>query len=140
MPPACTSTVTSVVELHSSVPSDSGASVGISNAATRTAPTAIASLIRAFMPCLPFTRHPVPPLLRGGGYHAQRIRIALDERGQVRLRLLEADVRRKRRHVRIGHHLEHGRALGGERPLPGGPDVFGPIDADAAEADQARVL
>ena len=49
-----------------------------------------------------------------------------------------ADVRRQRRHLRVGHHLEQHRPVGGQRLVPGGADLRRVVDADAAAGRAAR--
>ena len=66
-------------------------------------------------------------------------RVAVRQRGRQRLGLLERDVRRQRRHLRVGDRLQHHRPVGGERLLPGAGELLGVVDADAAQADQLGV-
>lgn len=48
-------------------------------------------------------------------------------------------MRRQRRHVRVGDHLQQHRAVGGEGLGPGGVDVLRAIHADALEAEHVRI-
>ena len=77
---------------------------------------------------------------RAGGSSRPRVRVARERGlGEV-LRLLERDVRRQRRHLRVDDRLEHGRAVGGERLVPGVAELVRVVDADPVQADQLGVL
>ena len=52
-----------------------------------------------------------------------RLGSPLSSGGGERLGLLERDVRRQRRDLRIGDRLDHDRPVGGERVVPGGADL-----------------
>src|SRR5919201_602725 len=62
-----------------------------------------------------------------------------DECRRELLRLLERDVRRERRHGRVGDRLQHDRSVRGERLVPRAADLVRVIHPDAPEADQLRV-
>src|SRR6185312_8158482 len=141
VPAAHASTSTSVVEFHSSVPSDSGASVGIVYAEALIASIGAATL---FMPGSLVAASYAPPRLREKLLDrctddARAIRITLHQRLGELARLPERDVRRQRRHVGIGVDVEDRRSIARERLVPRAADVLRPIDADAAQADRFGV-
>src|SRR4051812_23218479 len=121
-PRASTSTTTIVVESHSSVPSDSGSSVGISIAWT---------LISAVYEFLELALDRLGDDLAARGIAGQRMRQLL--------RLLEADVRREWRHLRVGHGLNQHRLVRAERVVPGVGDLLRIVHTDAAEPEQLGV-
>src|SRR3954465_11213332 len=106
-PSASTSTTTIVVESHSSVPSDSGSSVGISNVST---------FISAVDEFLQLALDRLRDDLAARRVAGQRLRQLL--------RLIEADVRRQRRDLRIGDRLDQHRLVGAERLVPGADDLL----------------
>src|SRR5579875_329118 len=55
------------------------------------------------------------------------------------LGLLELDVRRQRRHLRVGDRLVDDEALGGERLIPRGADLVGMLDPDPLRPDDLRI-
>src|SRR4051794_11530179 len=68
-----------------------------------------------------------------------RGRLALADRlGELR-RLLEPDVRRKRRHLGIGDRLDQHGLASRERVVPSRADLLRRVDADGLEAQQLRV-
>ena len=52
------------------------------------------------------------------------------------LGVLQRDVRRQWRHIRIGIGFEDDRPIGGQRLVPGGTDPVRVVDEDALEPDQ----
>src|SRR3954465_6500503 len=104
-PRASTSTTTIVVESHSSVPSDSGSSVGISNVRT---------FISAVDEFLDLALDRLADDLAARRIARQRLRQLQG--------LFEADVRRERRHLRVGDRFDQHRLSPPPRPLPPGPD------------------
>src|SRR5438105_13230339 len=142
-PPASTFASTRVVESHSYVPSDSGPSVGITYAATSSRSRRTSRDGSAMADSMPRSRRreeTVPLLLYRLDHHAHRIRIALDERGEIRFRVLQLDMRRKRRHVAVRDHLEQRGPVRRKRAIPGRANVFGMFHADAVEAEQLRIV
>ena len=127
--PERASTTTIVVESHSSVPSDSGASVGIVNAET------VQRLDRAHRP----GRNSSIFCLNDSVIRCRELGSPL-RRGHERLRLFERDVRRKRRDLGIHDRVDHERPVGGEGLLPGGVDAVRGLDPHALEADHPREL
>src|SRR3954469_20027618 len=132
-PPADASTTLIVVELHLSVPSDSGASVGTVYAETRrlsTAAIAPSGLARDELLELPLDRL-LDDLTPGG--------VAVRERHSHLLRLFELDVRRQRRHLGIGNRLVDDDTLVRERLVPGVTDLVRRVDPDPLRAEQLGV-
>src|SRR5919199_6888568 len=103
-PPPAASTSTIVVESHLRVPSDSGESVG-----TVKAETSIFS-IEIFSPIGGLAIRELLQLALQRLHHdTDRVRISLGQSLGHALRLLEANVGRQWRHVRIGYGLvDHG--------------------------------
>ena len=67
---------------------------------------------------------------------APGLRIAFYQSLGERLGLLKSDVRRQRRHLRIGLELDDNRAISGERLLPGRTDPIGIVNKDALNPNQ----
>src|SRR5688500_3847029 len=65
--------------------------------------------------------HPAPP------------RIALGHREGELLRLLEGDVRRQRRHLRVGEDVDDARPVGGERLVPRRAELLRRLDTQPLE-------
>src|SRR5205823_4660554 len=133
-PPASTSTRTSVVSSHSSVPSDSCASVGtvktearssVSGVSTRSATAATA--------CLASRLERVEHLPDRLSDHPAARGISVQNRLREVLGLLEGDVRRQRRHLRIRDRLEHRRPVGGKHLVPRVRHLVGIVDPHALE-------
>src|SRR4029079_2416824 len=105
-PPADASTSTSVVAFHSSVPSDSGASVGIVYAETRRLAIGAVTRDMTLPPARRFERSASPrsgeKLLHRLAQDARAVGVASPQALCVRARLLERHMRRQRRHVGIG--------------------------------------
>src|SRR3954453_9281958 len=57
--------------------------------------------------------------------------VAVQHRRRGRLHLLPGGVRRDRRDVGVAADVEHGRPVGGQRRVPGGPDALGLLPVDA---------
>src|SRR5436309_11667905 len=55
------------------------------------------------------------------------------------LGLLEADVRRQRRDLGIGYRLVDHWYVRGQRLVPRGPDILGPLDPDPLQSDDLRI-
>src|SRR5579883_3101234 len=106
---------------------------------------------RRLMPALRriFARPPfgAPSLLLAGQDRAEDLprgllddralaRIAFDQRLHELLRLFEGDMRRERRHFRVGLDLEHDRAARRQRFVPGRAELVGIVAIDTAKADQ----
>src|SRR5690242_940715 len=105
LPPASISTSTKVVESHSSVPSDSGASVGTVYALALALPSATASMYSTLLLAgehLMAGEQAGPGFARGLPQHRVRAGVALQHGFGERLGLLECDVRGERRHFGIG--------------------------------------
>src|SRR5215216_3108531 len=117
-PRASTSTTTIVVESHSSVPSDSGSSVGISKVRT---------FISAVDELLDLSLDRLADDLAARRITGQRLRQLQG--------LFEADVRRERRHLGIGDRLEQHRLVGRERLVPRVGHVLRVVDADATQTE-----
>src|SRR3954447_15605416 len=100
-PRASTSTTTIVVESHSSVPSDSGSSVGISNVRT---------FISAVDEFLDLALDRLADDLAARRITGQRLR---ELEG-----LFETDVWRERRHLGVGDRFDQDRLVGRERLVP----------------------
>src|SRR5690242_16703523 len=96
LPPASISTSTRIVESHSSVPSDSGASVGTVYALALALPSAMASMQASTL--FAARKQAGPGFARGLPQHRVRAGVALQHGFGERLGLLEGDVRRQRRH------------------------------------------
>src|SRR4051812_23914791 len=114
--PAKTRTTTIVVESHLNVPSDSGSSVGIvrANASTLSTGQELEDL-----------------LFEGLSDDTAGFGVALAQRLQQGARLVTADVRRERRHVRIAHRVDHERPICLECLPPCVTDVLRLLDAHA---------
>src|SRR5579871_4571763 len=113
-PPPSTLASTMVVESQAKVPSASGASVGMrkADAVSR----AIGASGRMGQGLLLAAGGERANDLTGRGLEdADLVRIALQERVGELLRLVERDVRRQRRHVRVGLEGEDHRPVGGQR-------------------------
>src|SRR5919201_5385019 len=121
---ACTTTI--VVESHSSVPSDSGSSVGIVRASTSSCSTATPV---ATATSLPTGQELEDLLLERLRDHAPGLGVALAQRGDERPCLVGPDVRRQRRHVRVADSVDHERPVGRERLPPRVGDLLGLLDA-----------
>src|SRR5690242_13241528 len=119
--PANARTTTIVVESHSNVPSDSGASVGIvrANASTLSTGQELEDL-----------------LFEGLSDDTAGFGVALAQRLHQRSRLFSADVRRERRNVRIAHRVDHERPVRLECLPPCVTDVLRLLDAHAPQPDQ----
>src|SRR4029079_11787675 len=111
---AKTRTMTIVVESHASVPSDSGASVGIvrANASTLSTGQELEDL-----------------LFEGLSDDTACLGVALTQRLHQGARLVAADVRRQRRHIRIAHCVDHERPVCLECLPPCVTDVLRLLDA-----------
>src|SRR5436190_719838 len=114
--PANTRTTTIVVESHSSVPSDSGASVGIvrANASTLSTGQELEDL-----------------LLEGLSNDTACLGVALAQRLHQGARLVGTDVRRQRWNVRIAYRVDHERPICLECLPPCVTDVLRLLDAHA---------
>src|SRR6266849_2479842 len=77
-------------------------------------------------------------LLEGLFQHVAPVRIMKQRLNEV-AGLLRADVRRQRRHFRIGDELDHARSVGGQRLLPGRADALGAIDPNSFQPDRLGV-
>src|SRR5690348_12842010 len=64
------------------------------------------------------------------------VRVALPQRRGEGLGLLERDVRRQRRNVRVGLHLEHDGRARRQRLVPGRGDLVRIVAEDALQAHQ----
>src|SRR5207248_5603212 len=73
-------------------------------------------------------------------HHADTLRIPLDHRLRHLLGLHPRDVRRQRRHLRVGLDFEYARPARGERLLPCVAHLVTVLAVDPAEAEQLRVL
>src|SRR5919201_2233155 len=105
-PPACASTMTIVVDSHSSVPSDSGPSVGTVQAWTSRRSTAASVRVVAIVVLLQVLGELGELALERLLHHAGPLRIALHHRLGHLLRLVHPYVRRQRRELRGGLPLE----------------------------------
>lgn len=68
--------------------------------------------------------------------HATLVRVAFCECRRHVPDLLEGEMRREPRHVRIGFGLKDNRAIGGQSFVRGGPEIFRAINENALETDQ----
>src|SRR5437764_15171687 len=121
-PRRSTSTTTIVVESHSSVPSDSGSSVGISNVRT---------FISAVDEFLDLALDRLADDLAARRITRQRLRQLQG--------LFEADVRRERRHLRVGDRFDQHRLARAERLFPRVRDLLRIVHTNAAETEQLGV-
>src|SRR5438477_13055405 len=69
----------------------------------------------------------------------QRLRITLEYRRGETLRLLERDMWRQRRDIRIDVRLEQGRTVRREDRFPCGADLIGLVDSDTREPERFGV-
>src|SRR3954451_23034087 len=137
--PAAASTSARVVWSQSSVPSDSWASVGTTKTEARTSASGVSMRSRTAVIRSASGLDRVEHLPDRVADHLPAARIAVEDGAGEVPGLLEGDVRRQRRNLRIGDHLEHRRAVGAEHLVPGIGDAVGIGDAHALEADQLRV-
>src|SRR5438105_14992178 len=66
----------------------------------------------------------------------EAIDIPFEHRRRERLRLVERDVRRQRRHIGIGDRFEDNRSVRTESLVPRRTDLLRPLDLDATQPDQ----
>src|SRR5665213_112401 len=142
--PAHTSTSTIVVESHSSEPSDStGTSVGTRYAETVTCSIGIALPIARARPILMPVRYSVEYLgenfLCPLDYDPFSVWIVFHKCCHQILGLLETDVRRQNRYVRIGNRLNHYGAVSRERFVPRGTNPLWLVNANPLETKQLGV-
>src|SRR6516225_4428939 len=72
-------------------------------------------------------------------HEAQRLGVARPDRRREVPGLLESDVWRQRRHVRIGDRLDYRRTIGREGLLPGVTDGIRSIYANPLQAEFVRI-
>src|SRR3569832_2809946 len=70
---------------------------------------------------------------------ARLVRVALPQGRGERLRLLERDMRRQRRNVRVGLHLEHDGLARRERLVPRRRDLAGIVAEDSFKPDELGI-
>jgi hypothetical protein len=109
LPAATIYMVERIAKFHTNVPSASGLSVGIMYVRARTCSIGASRLLRCIAGSLiPVTgQHRAKHLLCSIDNDVALIRIALHQRGRKCFGLLQRDMWRQRRYIRVGLHFDH---------------------------------